>query len=156
MENISELFKITYYKKSVDHEAKDTKTFALLENASTKWEHNGKEYRIIIPSGFEWDGATLPQFTWSILGYYPSGVMLTPSLWHDYIYIFEGKIRNVSTLQDEEITREHCDQLFYMHMLRSGVEPKKAKMFYKYVRFFGRFFWFDKSNNWLTNWYKKK
>jgi hypothetical protein len=146
---IAKQISITYYRKTQMVEALSNKSFMLLENASTKWINNGKEYRISLRTGFTWDGATIPRFLWSILGYYPGGIMTIPSKWHDEIYRKKGWIFNFMTAQEEYISRKHCDDLFYAHMIRSGVEEKKAKQMYLAVRFFGRFFWADKTDWWI-------
>ena len=44
---------------------------------------DGATVDIICDRGAEWDGASMPRCTWSLLGIYPGGRMLAPSLAHD-------------------------------------------------------------------------
>lgn len=90
---------------------------------------------ISIPAGYEWDGATIPRFAWSIIGYYPMGKMAEPSLVHDWIYVNKGNLNGVT------FTRKESDDLFYTHMIAAGVEPKAAKRMYRIVRIFGFYYW---------------
>ena len=87
---------------------------------------------IEIPMGYEWDGATIPRFAWSLIGYYPMGKMAEPSLVHDWIYVHKG----LGTF-----TRKECDDLFYTHMIENGVEEKAAKKMHRLVRIFGFIYW---------------
>lgn len=135
---------VTYFKREVGYVALGAKKFMLTEaKATTRWRNNEKEYRLVAPSNFEWDGATIPRWAWSIIGYYPGGQMTAPSLWHDLIYVQKGHIFNSVTGENEYISRKHCDELFYHHMIRSGISEKKAKAMYQAIRFFGRFYWND-------------
>jgi hypothetical protein len=141
---------IKYFRKDTPYEALSNNEFRLLENVSTKFSLAEKQFRLLAKQGFIWDGATIPRFTWTFFGYYPSGLMLTPSLWHDLIYIKKGNVYNYETLKTEFISRKECDLLFLKHMLRMGVEEKKAIKMYKVIRTFGKFYWFDKTNNWFS------
>lgn len=88
-----------------------------------------------IPKGYEWDGATIPRWFWSIIGYYPMGAMAEPSVIHDWIYVNKGILPNST------YTRSRCDKLFYKHMLKSGVTPHSALRMYRVVQLFGFYFW---------------
>ena len=135
---------IIYFRREIGYSPLGPKKFLLTEaKASIRWKNNDKEYRLLAPPNFEWDGATIPRFMWSIIGYYPGGQMTAPSLWHDLIYVNKGFIYNGVTGEKEYISRKHCDELFYHHMICSGISPKKAKSMYQAIRFFGRFYWND-------------
>lgn len=144
---------IDYLSRQVPYTALNAKEFVLEGNVYTKWTNNGKKYFITAEKGFTWDGATIPRFTWSALGYYPGGLMMPSSLWHDLIYHAKGLIYNVETSQIEFISRKHCDQLFYKHMIHCGVRKRKAKYMYQVIRLFGRFYWADFSD-WIP--FKRK
>jgi hypothetical protein len=146
---IEDLFKITYFDKSIKSTALENRKFLLDESTSTRWEYKGKDFRILVKQGFEWDGATIPRILWTILGVYPAGILLVASLFHDEIYKKKGWVMNYGKeVGMVFINRQHCDQLFYMHMLKSGVEKKKAKRLYRWVRRLGRYYWLDVSKGW--------
>ncbi len=43
--------------------------------------------KIVIPSGFEFDGASIPRPLWMLLS--PTGLLLIPGLIHDYAYRYD-------------------------------------------------------------------
>jgi hypothetical protein len=137
MINIIELNKV------VCKEAIDKKTFVLVRNQSTTFELYGKRITLSAPIGFEWDGATIPRVLWSILGYHPAGIMLPPSLWHDYIYKHKGVVINMEDGDEVFISRKSCDLLFYYHCLHVGIPERKAKRMYTGVRIGGVIYWRD-------------
>jgi hypothetical protein len=54
---------------------------------SGNWTYTLKDgTRIILPDGFEFDGASIPRLFWGILS--PVGLLLVPGLIHDYGYKF--------------------------------------------------------------------
>lgn len=46
-----------------------------------------QDVEVIIPEGFDFDGASIPRPFWALLS--PSGVLLIPGLLHDYAYKFD-------------------------------------------------------------------
>jgi hypothetical protein len=143
---IAENIVINDFNIKIAHTPLAVKAFTLDESTTTTWTNNGKKYTLTAPQGFTWDGATIPRPLWSIIGYYPTGIMLAASLWHDLIYVEKGKIYNVYSGEHEFVSRKHCDQLFYAHMLQSGVAEKAARTMYQTIRVFGRFYWSDFSD----------
>jgi hypothetical protein len=131
------------FSTKIDHTAVDKRMFRLDYNHTCSWETDTQSYVLTAPKGFLWDGATIPRALWSLAGYHPSGLMLAPSMWHDYIYVNKGKFINQSTNEEVYISRKHSDVLFYRHMILAGIEPKKAKLFYQIVRLAGRVYWND-------------
>lgn len=90
--------------------------FAYLDPSGVRWD---------APKGSKVDGASIPQFAWSIIG--------GP---------FEGKYRASSVIHDvacDEKKRpwEAVHQAFYFGMLASGVSTTKAKVMYAAVYHFG-------------------
>jgi len=84
------------------------------------------EYKYVDPPGIEWlapsgsvvDGASIPQFAWSVVG--------GP---------YEGKYRNASVVHDVACDAkarpwEQVHKMFYDHMLCSGVGKSKAQAMY--------------------------
>lgn len=105
----------------------------------TKWNGDGRTMTLVEPfayldpSGVRWDapkgatvdGASIPQFAWSIIG--------GP---------FEGKYRASSVIHDvacvdKKRPWESVHQTFYTGMLTSGVSATKAKVMYAAVYHFG-------------------
>jgi Protein of unknown function (DUF1353) len=108
-------------------------------SVQTEWLQDGRTMRLlgpfdyVDPAGLEWpvpkgtevDGASIPQFFWSIIG--------GP---------FEGEYRNASVIHDyycDAKTRPWPDvhNVFYAAMLTSGVDGSKAWLMYEAVRQFG-------------------
>ncbi len=48
---------------------------------------NGKIIKLVIPKGFEFDGASIPRVLWFFL--HPTGLLLIPGLIHDYGYKYD-------------------------------------------------------------------
>ena len=94
-------------------------TYILLETEYVK----GYE----IPVGYQTDGASVPQFLWSLLP--PSGKHSRAALLHDWLY--DNKIG----------TRKEADMLFLQEMLDSGVTKWKAYTMYYGVRLFAKGHW---------------
>jgi len=93
-----------------------TEPFAYLDPTGSRWE---------APKGTTVDGASIPQFAWSIIG--------GP---------FEGNYRNSSVIHDVACVEkkrpwELVHQTFYTGMLASGVSTVKAKVMYAAVYHFG-------------------
>lgn len=117
------------------------KLFTLTQAYEAAWVNDGVYYRIRIPSGFIWDGASVPQILWSVLGFYPGGIMLPPSVVHDYIYIAKGKVYNLASNEMVCISRKECDLLFKAHMEFVGMPKRKLTLAYKGVKWFGWTYW---------------
>lgn len=79
----------------------------------------------IIPLGFEWDGATIPRFAWSIVGgpFHPE--VMAPSLEHDYDYWTRRK------------PRQEADDNLYHNLIGYGCSKARAFTMWKAVRAFG-------------------
>jgi hypothetical protein len=110
--------------------------FRLEEEYIAEWYYKGKMYKITIPKGYEWDGATIPRFLWSILGYYPMGKMAEASLIHDWIYVNKGILEEGFTM-----TRLECDKLFKQHLIAIKVDDKAINRIYRTVRVAGFYYW---------------
>lgn len=104
-----------------------------------KWLKDGRNMKILKsiqytdPSNVVWDvpqnsvvdGASIPQFAWSIIG--------GP---------FEGKYRDASVIHDVACNKKdhlwkQVHRAFYTAMLASDVDPIKAKIMYAAVYYFG-------------------
>lgn len=73
-----------------------------------------EEDKIIIPKGFEFDGASIPKIFWAILS--PTGLLLIPGLLHDYGYkhnqIWKLGPNDVIVPFKKEAGKDYWDQLF--------------------------------------------
>ena len=71
--------------------------------------------RIVIPKGFEFDGASIPRPLWAMLS--PTGLLLIPGLIHDFGYRFDyvwRKDENGTCCRDRRHTgRKYWDKLFF-------------------------------------------
>lgn len=105
----------------------------------SEWLEDGRSMRLLAPfayidpTGLEWhahagwivDGASIPQFAWSLIG--------GP---------FEGKYRNASVIHDVACDQqarpwEAVHEAFYWAMRASGVDAVEAKILYAVVYHFG-------------------
>lgn len=103
--------------------------------------HSGQRYAFWIAKGFQYDGASIPWFLWTILKASPDGLWRAATLVHDYLYINKGVViaECVATGESEtlQLTRKEVDEIFLIDMLRAGVKEKKARRMYRGVRTFG-------------------
>lgn len=84
----------------------------------------GKEQpiRIVVPSGFVWDGASVPSaFRW-LIGQPSATEFQLASLVHDYLY------------WSHKATRQDADEIFHQLLLRAGCPAWKAALMYRAVR----------------------
>lgn len=92
--------------------------------------------RLTVPVGFVYNGASVPQFLWSI---YPPHALDRAAVFHDFIYRTEGVLslgayqyRYISDAQadwwenypeDTEWTRSAADKLFHRHLSQDPKGP---------------------------------
>jgi hypothetical protein len=90
-------------------------------------EWNG--YKILIPWGFQYDGASIPRLCWPIIGspYLPEYML--PALGHDKVY------------HTHEIERHLADQMLRDTLILCGVSSFVAGTIYRAVRTFGGWYW---------------
>lgn len=111
-------------------------------------------YRITIPAGYIYNGASIPRFLWSIFGVSPFGAMDTPSLVHDYIYEHKGKVGAALEKYDvdlgrfvpanKRLTRRDADYIFLWVMQDSGFFKQwRIEAAYKAVALLGQTAWND-------------
>jgi len=96
-----------------------------------------KGFVITVPEGFVWDGASVPQFLWSISGIRPDGLLRAAALVHDYLYRHSGDAEGASKL----FTRKEADVLFYDMIREAGGGWWTAIRAYRAVRLFGWWAW---------------
>ena len=101
--------------------------FKLEEDFSCSFSFKGFSYRITIKKGFIYDGASIPQFAWSVVGSPFTGLYLEAATVHDAIYYAMWKFG-----------RKLADEIFLFIMLEMGVSKTKAYTMYESVRIGGR------------------
>jgi len=112
-------------------------------NYTRRWELM-EDYIIFdnfIPSGFIFDGASIPKFSRGLLS--PVGILLVPALAHDYCYRYH-RICYMDVhgfKHDKPITKEDSDLLFLTIANKVNHMPKINKIAYKAVKYFGRKAW---------------
>lgn len=82
---------------------------------------------ILIPQGFEFDGASIPfGFRWL---FKHGGAKFPGACVHDYLY------------RTGKLAKADADSLFLKIMLENGVSPLRAKLMYLAVKYFGFIAW---------------
>ena len=104
--------------------------------------------RILIKEGFLFDGASIPRWAWSIIGLYPTSIMLAPSLIHDLLLKEGGEIKKGYFEFDEKqekwveipvfFSKAFADILFRRMMKEAGVPRFRRTVAYYAVRLFGK------------------
>ena len=98
----------------------------LLETFTYK-SKNGKTYKI--PKGFEFDGASIPQFVQDIIGGRFLPEFLAAATVHDYLY------------EKRKGDRKEADLVLKELLLLNKVKKVRAGMMYAAVRMGGWYFW---------------
>ena len=83
-----------------------TRNWVLTED----WKYNidGEEY--VIPSGFQFDGASIPKFLRTFFS--PVGVLLIGGLVHDYAYKYKTLLKENKKDTMGELTQKRADEIF--------------------------------------------
>ena len=113
-------------------------------------KENGKRYKlyqnytyenIVVPHGFQYDGASVPRIFMFLIGFERDGIHRCAALVHDWLYRNGGKIENVADNSVTTYTRRYADHTFYVMLKKVGVKSWHAKAAYWAVRLGGRFSW---------------
>lgn len=96
-------------------------TIELTTNVELMVEVNGVRDYFIIDKGFLFDGATIPEAFWKVIGKPTNKKFRIPSLIHDVLYI---------NLFDRKV----ADDLFYYMLVKEGVWTLKAETMWAAVR----------------------
>ena len=94
--------------------------------------YENKLYDIVVPKGFDFNGASIPRFFWRIIGHPYMPDFQRGALLHDFIYRSPGHI---------DIKRKLADRLFMEILREDGVSKIKSLTMYNAVRTFGKFSW---------------
>jgi len=126
--------------------------YRLEEDYVYSWEDDGISHRITIKKGFEYDGASVPRFAWSLFGVRPDGLIRAAALVHDFIYRHVGEMppktcerldQEGEEWEDDDCvwSRRRADQLFELMMKQASSSKIKRWLAYKFVRRFGWIAW---------------
>lgn len=121
--------------------------YRLCETYVYTWEAEGAIWRIVIPEGFEYDGASVPRLLWSIVGVSRDGLHRAAALVHDWIYRHGGILPDASFWKDNHSIecfpwrRHQADKLFANILALSGVSRLKRRLMYLGVRAGGWIAW---------------
>ncbi len=130
------------------------KVYRLVRSYKYEWvhvsEHVTVQHRLRVPSGFTYDGASVPRCLWSLSGLSPDGLIRASALVHDFIYVNKGIIpygAQYQLVDDEWMpvegkwTRKTADRLFKRMMLEAAIDPTQIWWAYFAVRKFGWLLW---------------
>ena len=105
-----------------------------------------EDYRyraFLIPSGFRWDGASVPRLFWTLTGVRPGGRILGASCIHDALYRYGGEVPVSWNDPIRYWSRKEADQLFRKMMKGAGIGWLQCHRAYWAVRMFGGRSWKD-------------
>jgi hypothetical protein len=108
-----------------------TKNYELREDWEVVW--HGK--RVAVPMGYQYDGASVPRWLWSITGLTPDGLMRLGALPHDWVYDHAG------IMDTESFTRLEADQMMFDLYRAAGMTKFGAGLAYRGVRIGGWLPW---------------
>lgn len=124
--------------------------FELVRPFVFEWEQDGQRYRLTIPAGYPFDGASVPRACWSLTGLLPTGVHMGAAAAHDFLYqrrglLVRGELEKWIDSHwvplAERWDRKQCDEMFRRIMKMAGETPWKIKAMYWAVRLFGGKAW---------------
>jgi hypothetical protein len=114
------------------------------------WYADGVAWRIRVPAGFVYDGASVPRVGSLLLGIYPDGLQRAAALVHDYFYRHRGLLpagnfcKNVGAGWEPvpvRWTRAEVDKLFANMLAVAGVGKLRRRTMYLAVRAAGWLYW---------------
>ena len=90
-----------------------------------------EKFGVIVPAGFESDGASVPRLLWGVVFPRDDRQALFAALFHDYLY----------RTHPAGWTRAEADEAFHFLLLEGGVSFIRALRAYLGVRIFGKSAW---------------
>ena len=127
--------------------------YRLAENYSYYWPPVQGNCRVTIPKGFVYDGASVPQWLWSITGLRPDGLIRAAALVHDFFYRYGGKPPKGTIAKNYHnrwyqvpfrCTRKAADHFFFQIMEDFSMPWLKRTLAYRAVRLCGWYYWREK------------
>ncbi len=126
--------------------------YRLEEPYPYKWVHQGTQYRIIVPAGFQYDGNSVPRLVWTLAGITRDGLNRAAGLVHDFIYRHCGKLPTDSfqtfingewvCIVSNHWSRHGADRMYGRLLRVAGVSPFRRRLAYRGVRIGGAFTWY--------------
>lgn len=113
-------------------------------------EGKGARIRIVVPAGFEHDGASVPRLLWSLTSLRPDGLIRSAALVHDFIYRHRGRMPRGSYFIyrfdawvpcAEPIGRDRADGIFRRLMALAGIAARLVWIAWSGVRMGGWLSW---------------
>lgn len=111
------------------------------------WIEAEKLHRIVIATGFEYDGASIPRFAWSLLGLRPMGKTSAAACLHDHCYLRGGRLGSSYEVYEQSTgfwriqqgrwSRLRADKLFATMLKEAGANKFQTTLAYQAVRLFG-------------------
>ena len=74
-----------------------------------------------VPAGFEFDGATIPWFVWSLIRLSPFDTIVGPACGHDFLYVTCGRVLGWDG-RPLYYTEKQSDEYFYRRCQATNVE----------------------------------
>ena len=107
--------------------------------------HTAREGHLIVPEGFETDGASVPRAFWRLMP--PMSEYTRIAVCHDFFYSNDGKVVWIFDGQpvETQINRPRADLLFRDGMKYLDVAAWKVPVMYRAVRAFGGGPWQSKA-----------
>jgi len=124
--------------------------YRLDDDYTYTWQAEGHAWRVRVPAGFEYDGASNPWWLWTITRILPDGLGRAAALVHDWLYIHEGRLPHGSFYKLIEKTwvavptswrRRQADKLFANMLNEAGETRVRRRIMYLGVRLCGWIFW---------------
>lgn len=85
---------------------------------------------VLVPAGFQYDGASIPRPVWSIIGSPFEPQFMRAALAHDWLYHVHHRH-----------SRRRADELFRALLIEDGVGETLANVMFQAVRLGGRCYW---------------
>ena len=110
----------------------------------------------IIPKGFQFDGATMPTWTWSLMQLEPFGRIGAAALPHDLLYVTLGIVWGKDG-KHLHYTEAEADEMFYHRAEQCDLNWLQARLVRRAVILFGDYDHKMKSRSyhWNREWIKK-
>ena len=101
----------------------------------TAWTDEGIEFAVVVPKGFESDGASIPAILWPVIGAPVRSNHVYAAIVHDWLCV------RAETYSQRVIG----DAVFFELLKRYGVPKWRRSLMYAGVRFFAKFLWRPKA-----------
>lgn len=90
---------------------------------------------IWVPKFFQYDGASIPSIAWQIIGTPFNPKFMKAAVVHDWLY------------HTHQIEKKAADELFYILLIKNGVNKVKAILMKEAVENFGGWYWENDSDD---------